>query len=177
MLTSLLRAAVRRLEKRYDYDAGYLHDLAKASPKALMAFSGVQKLAGFRQGAPPQALAAASLVATMAEDCGPCVQIGVKISQENGVSPTVLRGVLIGNFSLMGPRPAWPTPSPRRRWSTTLGLADPLRDEVVRAGVPRAWRRSPWPWPRPGSIPRSSTRWVMAGPARGSAWTARPWRW
>jgi len=137
MLTSLLRAAVRRLEKRYDYDAGYLHDLAKASPKALMAFSGVQKLAGFRQGAPPEALAAASLVATMAEDCGPCVQIGVKISQENGVSPAVLRGVLIGSFSLMGPDASLAYAFAKASLEHDLGLADPLRDEVLRRWGPK----------------------------------------
>ena len=137
MLTAWLRAAVRRMERRYDYDAAYLHDLAKASPRALMAFSGVQKLAGFRQGAPPEALAAASLVATMGEDCGPCVQIGVRISQEGGVSPAVLRGVLTGDLDLMGPDAGLAYRFAKASLDRDLERADPLRDAVLRRWGPK----------------------------------------
>lgn len=131
MLTWLMRAAVRRMEKRYDYDAAYLHDLLAASPKALMAFSGVQKLAGYREGAPPEALAAAGLVATMAEDCGPCVQIGVRISQEGGVPAEVLRGVLSGDLDLMGPEASLAYRFAKASLDRDLELADALRDEVL----------------------------------------------
>lgn len=137
MFKSLMLAAIGRMEKRYDYDATYVRDLAEASPRALMAFRGVQTLSGYRQGAPAAALTAAALVATMGEDCGPCVQIGVKMAQENGVPAQVLRGVLTGNFSLMGPDASLAYSFAKASLERDLGLADPLRDEVLRRWGPR----------------------------------------
>ena len=137
MLTWLMRAAVRRMEKRYDYDAAYLHDLLSAGPRALTAFLGVQKLSGYREGAPPEALAAAGLVATLAEDCGSCVQIGVRIAQEQGVSPAVLRGVLTGDLALMGADAGLAYGFAQASLARDLERADPLRDEVLRRWGPR----------------------------------------
>lgn len=131
MLAWLMRAAVRRMERHYDYDAAYLHDLAQASPRALIAFSGVQKLAGYRESAPPDALAAAGLVATMAEDCGPCVQIGVAIAREKGVSPAVLRALLIGDEDGMGQDAALAWRFARASLARDLATADPLREAVL----------------------------------------------
>lgn len=137
MLTWLMRAAVRRMEKRYDYDAAYLHDLLSAGPRALTAFLGVQKLARYREGAPSEALAAAGLVATLAEDCGSCVQIGVRIAQEQGVSPAVLRGVLTGDAGLMGADAGLAYGFAQASLARDLERADPLRDEVLRRWGPR----------------------------------------
>jgi len=137
MLTWLMRAAVRRMEKRYDYDAAYLHDLAQASPRALMAFTHIQKFAGFQEGAPPDALAAAGLVATLAEDCGPCVQIGVAIWQERGVSAEVLRAILTGELDLMGPDASVAYRFAKASLDRDLERADSLRDEIVRLWGPK----------------------------------------
>lgn len=133
----LMRAAVRRMEKRYNYDAAYLHDLLAVSPRALMAFSGVQKLAGYREGAPPDALAAAGLVATMGEDCGPCVQIGIAIAREQGVSPAVLRALLVGDEDGMGPDAALAWRFARASLARDLEAADPLREAVLARWGPK----------------------------------------
>lgn len=137
MLKSLMSAAIRRLEKRYDYDATYVRDLLEASPRAFRAFGGVQTLASFHEGAPAAALAAAGLVATMGEDCGPCVQIGVRIAREQGVPPQVLRGVLTGDLALMGPDAGLAYRFARASLDRDLERVDPLRDDVLERWGPK----------------------------------------
>ncbi|KQV62796.1 MULTISPECIES: hypothetical protein [unclassified Caulobacter] len=131
MMKAMMAAAIGQLEKRYDYDASYVRDLLDASPKALKAFQGVQTLASFREGAPAAAIAAAGLVATLTEDCGPCVQIGVKIAEENHVPADVLRGILTGDHALMGPDASLAWRFARASLDRDLETADPLRDAVL----------------------------------------------
>jgi len=131
MIRTIMAAGIGQFEKRYDYDATYIRDLLAASPKALKAFNGVRTLASFHEGAPAAALAAAGLVGVMAEDCGPCVQIGVKIAEESGVSAGVLRGILSGDHALMGPDASLAWRFARASLARDLEAADPLRDEVL----------------------------------------------
>ena len=83
MLRSILHAVTGRFERRYDYDASYMRELIDIDPAAFFAFSKVQGLSSYRR-APPEALVAAGLVGTLAEDCGPCTQVGVDIATANG---------------------------------------------------------------------------------------------
>lgn len=137
MLRTILAAAIGRFEKRYDYDAGYIRDLLAASPRALQAFQGVRTLSSFQQGAPPAALAAAALVGTLAEDCGPCVQISVKIAEENHVPDAVLRGILTGDQALMGAEASLAYRFARASLSRDLEGSDALRDEVLQRWGPK----------------------------------------
>ncbi|MET3666958.1 hypothetical protein [Caulobacter sp. 1776] len=137
MLKAIMSAAIGQLEKRYDYDATYVRDLLEASPKALKAFRGAQTLSGFREGAPAAAIAAAALVATMTEDCGPCVQIGVKIAEENRVPADVLRGILTGDHALMGPDASLAWRFARASLDRDLEVADPLRGAVLQRWGPK----------------------------------------
>lgn len=131
MLRSILHAVTRHFERRYDYDASYMHELADIDPAAFFAFSKVQGLASYRK-APPEALAAAGLVGTLAEDCGPCTQIGVRIAEENGISAKVLKGILTGDEAAMGPDAALAWRFARASLARDMEAADPLRDEIVR---------------------------------------------
>lgn len=131
MLKSILKAAVGRFERRYDYDASYLKALADIDPAAFFAFSKVQGLSAYRK-APPEALAAAGIVGTLVEDCGPCTQIGVRIAEENGVSGEVLKGILTGDEAAMGPDAALAWRFARASLARDMEAADPLRDEIVR---------------------------------------------
>ena len=91
-----------------------------------------------RTAAPPAALAAASLVGTLAEDCGPCVQISADMAVAEGVAPGVVRAIVAGDEAGMGETAglAW------RFACASLGrdmeVADPLRDEIVRRWGERA---------------------------------------
>ena len=131
MLKAVMNAVVGRLEKRYGYDAGYLHELIDIDPAAFFAFSGMQRLSGYRK-APPEALTAAKLVATLTEDCGPCTQIVVSMAEEEGVSSAVIKGVLTGDEAAMGPDAALAWKFARASLARDMEAADPLRDEIVR---------------------------------------------
>lgn len=131
MLTWLMLSAVRRLERRYDYDASYIRVLAAASPKALMAFSGVGRLQGFREGAPPEAIAAAALAGTLNEDCGPCTQIVVRRAEGQGVSSEILAAILAGDGERMGPDAGLAFGFARASLARDLESSEDLREEVV----------------------------------------------
>ena len=137
MLKAIMAAAIGQFEKRYDYDATYIRDLLEASPKAARAFQGVRTLSGYREGAPPAALAAAGLVATLAEDCGPCVQIGVKIAEESHVPADVLRGILTGDLALMGSDAGLAFRFARASLARDLERSDALRDDVLERWGPK----------------------------------------
>ena len=131
MLKAFLNAVVGRFEKRYDYDVSYMRELIDIDPSAFFAFSGVQKLQSYR-AAPKAALAAAKLVATLQEDCGPCTQIVVSMAEEQGVAPAVLKAVLTGDEAAMGADAALAWKFARASLARDMELADPLRDEIVR---------------------------------------------
>ena len=130
MLRAILNAFAGRFEKRYDYDVSYMRDLIEADPAAFFAFSGVGRLASYRK-APKEALVAARLVATLSEDCGPCTQIVVAMGEEEGVSPAVIKAVLTGDETAMGPDAALAWKFARASLARDMAAADPLRDEIV----------------------------------------------
>jgi RNA polymerase sigma-70 factor (ECF subfamily) len=102
----MLKAFIHRLigaqlERPFGYDASYLHAVADASPATFFRFSVLTGLVD-RRAAPAEALAAAGLVGTLAEDCGPCTQIGVDMALKGGARPAVIRAILAGDAAAMG---------------------------------------------------------------------------
>src|SRR5580704_11164222 len=94
MLTWLIHRRLRAFERAYDYDASYMHELLDIDRGAFFAFARVTKMGHFRKGAPREACFAASLVGTIAEDCGPCTQLNVTMAIRDGVDPNQLAAVL-----------------------------------------------------------------------------------
>src|SRR3989442_13011245 len=64
---------------------------------AFFKFSKIFSLAAHRENVPPDAWFAASIAATLAEDCGPCTQLVVTMAERAGVSPATLRAILTGD--------------------------------------------------------------------------------
>jgi hypothetical protein len=132
MLSYLLdRFAIRPFERSFNYDAGYMRDVLAASPTAFLKFSVVSGLTP-RRAAPAEALAAAGIVATLREDCGPCTQIGVDIAERRGVPGAVLRAILAGDERAMGDSAALAWRFAQASLDRDMARADPLRDEIVR---------------------------------------------
>jgi hypothetical protein len=132
MLKWLFGRFIGRFEKRYDYDVSYMRELLDTDTAAFMAFSKVQGLASYRKGAPGEALAAAGIVGTLAEDCGPCTQIVVQMAEEGGMPAARLKAILTGDEAGMGPDAALAWRFTRASLARDMEAADPLRDEVVR---------------------------------------------
>jgi hypothetical protein len=101
MLKWLLRRQVAAFERAWNYDASYLRELIDADPSAMLAFGKLQAIARYRKGVPPAAYCAAGIVAVMAEDCGPCTQLGIDMAERAGVDPEILRAIVARDFAVM----------------------------------------------------------------------------
>ncbi|MFI4935516.1 MAG: hypothetical protein ACHP7N_12905 [Caulobacterales bacterium] len=132
MLRALLhRMITAQVERPWNYDAGYLHEMVDASPWTAVKFTVLTTLVA-RRDAPPAALAAAGIVGTLAEDCGPCTQISVDMAAKGGVPGPVLRAILAGDEAAMGEAAALAYRFARASLARDMAEADPLRDEIVR---------------------------------------------
>jgi hypothetical protein len=131
MLKALLGRQIDKMERQFDYDASYMRRLLAASPASFLKFGFVTRLVD-RKAAPAEALAAAGIAGTLAEDCGPCTQISVDIAAANGVGPGVLRAILAGDEGAMGEAAALGWRFARASLARDMTVADPLRDEIVR---------------------------------------------
>jgi len=132
MLKALLHKQLTGFEKTWGYDAGYMHELLDvAGPWALIRFGMVGSL-GHGTGAPRDAMAAAGILGTLAEDCGPCTQLGVDMAAANWVKPEVVRAILAGDRAAMSPDARLGYDFARAVLARDLEGADAARDEIVR---------------------------------------------
>ncbi|MFN3522057.1 MAG: hypothetical protein ACK4YQ_07390 [Phenylobacterium sp.] len=131
MLRTFLRNKVQAFEKTWNYDASYQRFLVESAPLSALKF-GIGASMVDRGAAPAEALAAAGIAATLAEDCGPCVQIGVDMAAAAGVRAEVLRAILAGDEGAMGADAALAWRFARASLARDLEAADPLREAVAR---------------------------------------------
>ena len=94
MLKWFLRRQVAAFERTWNYDASYIREIIDVDPRAMMAFGKVQGLSRYRKDVPLAAYCASGLIAVMAEDCGPCTQLGIDMAQRQGVDPAILRAIV-----------------------------------------------------------------------------------
>lgn len=94
MLGWLYHRMIGRLERRYGYDATYLHELADAAPAAFRRFGRMQMAGKWQGPLPSDAWRAASIAGALHEDCGPCVQIATDMAIEAGVAPALIAALL-----------------------------------------------------------------------------------
>ena len=137
MFKWLMHRGIAAFERQWNYDAGYVHEMIDADPRAAWMFQRAVGLGKYRKNVPAEALAAAGITAVRHEDCGPCTQLGVSMAERSGVDPNVLRGVLTENPKMM-------TPDVALAWRFARATldhdpsADQYRDEIVRRWGPRA---------------------------------------
>ncbi len=131
MLKALLSRQIDAFERTWNYDASYMRDLLDVSPVTFFKFSLVTSL-GHGKRAPMEALTAAGIVGTLAEDCGPCTQIGVDLAAKAGVKPEVIRAILAGDTAAMGESAALGYRFAKAVLARDMEEADPLRDEILK---------------------------------------------
>ncbi|HEY8572226.1 hypothetical protein [Phenylobacterium sp.] len=130
MLEGFIDRWLDRFEAQWSYDASYMRAVARASPASFVKFAMGTRSPDVK-AAPAEALVAAGLVGTLAEDCGPCTQIGVDIATANGVRPEVLRGILAGDEGQMGEKAWLAYRFAKASLARDMETCDPLRDEIV----------------------------------------------
>ena len=101
MLKWLFKKQIDAFDRDYGYDSSYVREIISADLDAAIKFSKVMGLTKYRKGVPADVCYAAGLVASMAEDCGPCTQLGVTMAEREGVAPEVIRAILTGNTQAM----------------------------------------------------------------------------
>lgn len=102
MFKGFVRKQLDAFERRWNYDTGYMREiLDQAGIGALAPMQGVQKMGAYRKDVPRDAYFAASLEAVRAGDCGPCMQLGIRMAQAQGVPPHVLRAIVAGDRESM----------------------------------------------------------------------------
>jgi hypothetical protein len=131
MLKAFLARQIDKMERQWGYDASYMRLVLSASPATFLRFGVLPGLVD-RRAAPAEALAAAGIVGALAEDCGPCTQIGVDMAVAGGAKPLVLRAILAGDETAMGEDAALAWRFARASLAREMATCDPLRDEIVR---------------------------------------------
>ena len=94
------RRALQDFGRHFDYDVGYLLELADASPEAFRAFEGAMGMSRVQKVAPVEALHIAKIAGMRAQDCGPCTELSLKIARDAGVAEAVIQGALRGGKGL-----------------------------------------------------------------------------
>jgi hypothetical protein len=94
MIRPMLHSVIRRFEKRYGYDATYMHEIADASVGAFFKLALAQAMNTHREGVSLDALFAAKITSVRFEDCGPCAQLVVNMALEAGVKPAMVRAIV-----------------------------------------------------------------------------------
>ena len=129
MLKAFFRNYIRGFEKTWNYDASYMRDVIDASAWSFLKFSlGYQ--AADKKAAPQEALLAAGLVGTMAEDCGPCTQLMVTMALKENIDPTILSAVLRSDDEAL-PEDVWLGVRFARASLAHSSEADALRETII----------------------------------------------
>jgi hypothetical protein len=131
MLGWLVKRRLASFEKEFNYDPQYALDIYQASPKAFFRFSWMSALAAHREEVSKEAWYAAKLVATLAEDCGPCTQLVITMAEREGVSRASLASVLAGNEAGLPPDAALGFKFAKAVLRRDVAEATRLRAEVV----------------------------------------------
>jgi hypothetical protein len=100
MFKWLMRRQIAAFERTYGYDAGYVRDILAAD---IAAFRTLWKLSSVKycKGLPREALYAAQITGTLAEDCGPCTQLGITMAEREGIAPDILKAIVRGDEHAM----------------------------------------------------------------------------
>ena len=101
MIKWLLRRQIAAFERTWNYDATYMRDLVDADSRAAMAFGKVMSLSAYHKDVPLAAYYAAKIIATIAEDCGPCTQLVVDMAERAGVDAHTLHSIVAGDVENM----------------------------------------------------------------------------
>jgi hypothetical protein len=101
MIGWFLRRWIDKFERTWNYDVSYMRDVLDADPRAMLLFSKAVGIGRYRRDVPLAAFCAAGLVGAMAEDCGPCTQLGIDMAQHYGVDPAILRAIVARDVNAM----------------------------------------------------------------------------
>jgi hypothetical protein len=92
----VLRRYVRAFERANNYDMGYVHEILESDPNAVLVFNRIGQMARYSGPLPRDVAHSVGLIATLHEDCGPCLQLGVTFAQRAHVPDDIIARVISG---------------------------------------------------------------------------------
>lgn len=94
------KAALEQFAQHYDYDNGYIVQLLEDSPAAYQAFAAAQAMPNIHQVLPVEAFFVAKIAVMKTEDCGPCLNLSLKMGAEQGLQRELLKKAVADPQSL-----------------------------------------------------------------------------
>ena len=94
MVEAIHEADIRTAEHGLGVALPYMREIARVAPDLLGQLEQITGAASYPRHVPPDIRHLAALGATLAQDCGACVQIAVNLALAEGVDPAVLRSAL-----------------------------------------------------------------------------------
>jgi hypothetical protein len=95
MIKALIRSQIGQFGSRYDYDVGYLQNLADDDIMAAIKIGFANSFFTHDFGLPSDVAHAARLIGTRFADCGPCLKLGIAMAQEDGIPLETVRAILL----------------------------------------------------------------------------------
>lgn len=136
MLKWLIKRQLEAFGRRWGYDTGFMREIVDdAGVSAVMPMQALGKLSSYRK-VPRDAYAGATLTASKAADCGPCLQLGVKMAEAEGVKAQTIRAILERDYKNC---------SKETLLGIELAMGTIARDgsgEEARAEIVRRWGRA-----------------------------------
>jgi hypothetical protein len=136
MFKWFLKKKLEAFGRRWGYDTRYMQEIVDdAGVAAVMPLQALGKLSGYRK-VPADVYAGATLTASKAADCGPCLQLGVRMAEDAGVKPETIRAILEHDY---------PKLSKETLLGVELAIGTIARDatgEEARAEILRRWGRA-----------------------------------
>jgi hypothetical protein len=136
MLKWFVKRQLEAFGRRWGYDTGYMREIVdEAGVAAVMPMQALGKLGGYRK-VPLDAYYGAALTAGKAADCGPCLQLGVKMAEAAGVTAETIRAILESEYGKC---------SKDALLGVELALATIARDgsgDEARAEILKRWGRA-----------------------------------
>ena len=100
MLKWLIKRQLQAFGRRWGYDTSYMNEIVdEAGVSAVMPLQALGKLSAYRKNVSADAYAGATLTASKAADCGPCLQLGVKMAEAEGVKAQTIRAILERDYA------------------------------------------------------------------------------
>ena len=93
------QAAIRERENTIGVPLDYQRDMAAAAPGSALKLQEIARLIRENQSVPEHVALMAALGATMAEDCGDCVQIYVNLALKAGIDKAIVKAALENHLS------------------------------------------------------------------------------
>lgn len=104
MDTSTIERQLDDFGRTWDYDVTYMKQVLEAGgTEAIAGLQALQTVAAYRRDCPPDVYYAAKLPASRRADCGPCLQLTVRMAEREGVAPEHVRAILTGDREGMTP--------------------------------------------------------------------------